>query len=157
MARDEKSKDLIGYAALQQEALRQVVRAALDRAATARGLPGEHHFYISFRTDYAGVHVPEELLARYPEEMTIVLQNQFWDLSPGPESFSVTLQFSGQPKSLAVPYVAITRFYDPSVQYLLQFSPAPPEARPAQNSERKANVPVESGPKVVSLDQFRKK
>lgn len=157
MARDEKSKDLIGYAALQQEALRQVVRAALDRAATPRGLPGEHHFYISFRTDYPGVHVPEELLARYPEEMTIVLQNQFWDLSPGPDSFSVTLQFSGQPKSLAAPYSAVTRFYDPSVQYLLQFSPAPAEARQGPAPERKPDVPVESGPKVVSLDQFRKK
>jgi hypothetical protein len=157
VARDEKSKDLIGYAALQQEALRQVVRAALDRAATARGLPGEHHFYVSFRTDYPGVHVPDELLTRYPEEMTIVLQNQFWDLSPGPDSFSVTLQFSGQPKSLAVPYAAITRFYDPSVQYLLQFSPTPPDARLAPVAERKPEASAESGPKVVSLDQFRKK
>ncbi len=157
MAKDEKSKDLIGYAALQQEALRHVVRAALDRAATPRGLPGDHHFYISFRTDYPGTLLPEELLTRYPEEMTIVLQNQFWDLSPGPDSFSVTLQFSGQPKSLAVPYAALTRFYDPSVQYLLQFAPVPPDAHPAPQAERKPEAEAETGPKVVSLDQFRKK
>ena len=156
MSKDDKPKDLIGYAVLQQEALRHVVRAALERAATPRGLPGDHHFYVSFRTDFPGVLVPEELLSRYPEEMTIVLQNQFWDLSPGPDSFSVTLQFSGQPKSLAVPYAALTRFYDPSVQYLLQFAPTPPEARSAA-VERKTEVVGEPGPKVVSLDHFRKK
>lgn len=157
MARDEKTKDLIGYAALQQEALRQVVRAALERASTPRGLPGDHHFYISFRTDYPGTLAPEDLLTRYPEEMTIVLQNQFWDLSPGPDSFSVTLQFSGQPKSLAVPYAALTRFYDPSVQYLLQFTPAPPGSNPVPAIEHKPEARAEKGPKVVSLDQFRKK
>jgi hypothetical protein len=157
VARDEKPKDLIGYAGLQQEALRQVVRAALERAATTRGLPGDHHFYISFRTDYPGTLVPEELISRYPEEMTIVLQNQFWDLSPGPDSFSVTLQFNGQPKSLAVPYSAMTRFYDPSVQYLLQFAPAPPDSRPETMTEPKPELAAETGPKVVSLDQFRKK
>ncbi len=155
MARDEKSKDLIGYAVLQQEALRQVVRAALERAATPSGLPGDHHFYISFRTDYPGAVVPDELLSRYPEEMTIVLQNQFWDLSPGPDSFSVTLQFSGQPKSLAVPYAALTRFYDPSVQYLLQFTPGQADKAPSPAEERR--VEAAAGPKVVSLDQFRKK
>ena len=157
MAREEKPKDLIGYAALQQEALRQVVRAALERAATSRGLPGDHHFYISFRTDYPGTLAPEELLSRYPEEMTIVLQNQFWDLSPGPDSFSVTLQFSGQPKSLAIPYASMTRFYDPSVQYLLQFAPTPPDARPEPLGEQTSELEVVAGPKVVSLDQFRKK
>ncbi len=157
MAREDKPKDLIGYAALQQEALRQVVRAALERAATTRGLPGDHHFYVSFRTDYPGTLIPEELLSRYPEEMTIVLQNQFWDLSPGPDSFSVTLQFSGQPKSLAIPYSAMTRFYDPSVQYLLQFAPAPPDSRPEPVPEQNGELAAETGPKVVSLDQFRKK
>ena len=161
MAKDEKPRDLIGYEALQQEALRAVVRGALEKAATPRGLPGEHHFYLSFRTDYPGVVLPEDLLARYPEEMTIVLQNQFWDLSPGEREFSVTLQFSGQPKSLSIPYAAMTRFYDPSVQYLLQFSPAqvPRAARLTKTAEpaAPAAVAAEAGPKVVSLDQFRKK
>ena len=161
MAKDDKPKDLIGYDSLQQEALRSVVRGALDRAATPRGLPGDHHFYLSFRTDFPGVNMPEELVARYPEEMTIVLQNQFWDLSPGETSFSVTLQFSGQPKSLTIPYAAMTRFYDPSVQYLLQFTPGTPPRRtaaapPSTPAPAAADGAVD-GPKVVSLDQFRKK
>ena len=155
MAKDDKPKDLIGYEGLQQEALRAVVRGALNRAATPRGLPGDHHFYLSFRTDFPGVVIPDELVARYPEEMTIVLQNQFWDLSPGETAFSVTLQFSGQPKSLNIPYVAMTRFYDPSVQYLLQFTPGAPPRRAV--APPAAPTPAEDGPKVVSLDQFRKK
>ncbi len=156
MAKDDKPKDLIGYDSLQQEALRGVVRGALDRAATPRGLPGDHHFYLSFRTDFPGVVIPDELVTRYPEEMTIVLQNQFWDLSPGETSFSVTLQFSGQPKSMTIPYAAMTRFYDPSVQYLLQFTPgAPPRRAVAPQSAPAAEA--EDGLKVVSLDQFRKK
>ncbi|MBV8684806.1 MAG: stringent starvation protein B [Caulobacteraceae bacterium] len=162
MAKDDKPRDLMGYDALQQEALRGVVKAALARVAPPRGLPGDHHFYISFRTDADMVSVPEDLLARYPEEMTIVLQNQFWDLKPSDNAFAVTLQFSGQPKTLTIPYSAITRFYDPSVQYLLQFSPPPPTSRPAQlrREETKAAAPRAAegdGPKIVSLDQFRKK
>jgi len=158
MAKDDKPKDLIGYNRLQQDALRGVVRGALERAATPRGLPGDHHFYISFRTDFPGVIVPDDLQARYPEEMTIVLQNQFWDLTAGPDQVSVTLQFSGQPKALAIPYAALTRFYDPSVQYLLQFTPTSAHAKSAPAPEKASELrPVADGPKVVSLDQFRKK
>ena len=166
MAKDGKAKDLMGYEALQQEALRGVVRAALQRAASDRGLPGEHHFYISFRTGAPGVSGPSDLLGKYPEEMTIVLQNQYWDLVPGEHAFSVTLQFGGQPKSLSIPYAAINRFYDPSVQYLLQFSPAADAAepmakpvalpKPAAVKTAPSGAPDE-GPKIVSLDQFRKK
>lgn len=159
MAKDEKPTDLMGYEALQQDALRGVTRAALLRAASPRGLPGEHHFYISFQTRAPGVVGPDDLLSGYPEEMTIVLQNQYWDLNPGETAFSVTLQFGGQPKSLSIPYAAITRFYDPSVQFLLQFSP--PAARPAPapppvKPPAAAPEPDEA-PKIVSLDQFRKK
>ena len=161
MAKDGKAKDLMGYEALQQEALRGVVRAALGRAAGPRGLPGDHHFYISFRTDAAGVSTPDDVLAKYPDEMTIVLQNQYWDLAPVENSFSVTLQFGGQPKTLSIPYAAITRFYDPSVQYLLQFAPTPhvqAPLRPASTPEKTAAAPAgEDTPKIVSLDQFRKK
>jgi hypothetical protein len=157
MASEDRPKDLMGYDALQQEALRGVVRAALHRVAPPRSLPGDHHFYISFRTDAAKVSAPEDLLARYPEEMTIVLQNQFWDLKPGENGFSVTLQFGGQPKTLTIPYAAVTRFYDPSVQYLLQFPAPPPAPRPTK-AKPAAEPPAEGdGPKIVSLDTFRKK
>jgi hypothetical protein len=159
MAKDEL-RDLIGYEALQQEALRQVVRAALTLAASPGGLPGEHHFYISFRTQAPHVAIPEELRGRYPEDMTIVLQNQFWDLNPGADAFSVTLQFSGQPKSLFIPYAAITRFYDPSVRYMLQFAPREAEAAeavPVPVSKAEPRLVSEPGAKVVTLDQFRRK
>ncbi len=155
----DKPKDLMGYETLQQDALRGVIRAALEQAASARGLPGDHHFYISFRTDAAEVAAPEDLVERYPEEMTIVLQNQYWDLAPGDTAFSVTLQFGGQPKSLTIPYAAVTRFYDPSVQYLLQFAPPEPAPKPAPApaASAKTRPADDGGPKIVSLDQFRKK
>ena len=133
------------------------------------GLPGDHHFYISFRTNARGVTLPDDLKARYPEEMTIVLQNQFWDLTAGETEFSVTLQFGGKPKGLSIPYLAITRFYDPSVQYLLQFSPGEAQAEPSPAPQAVAPTPLPSpdrarprsisgdAPKIVSLDQFRKK
>ena len=165
MAKDQLT-DMIGYEALQQEALRGVIRAALAIAAGPDGLPGEHHFYISFHTHAPGVAIPEELRSRYPEDMTIVLQNQFWDLNPGETAFSVTLQFNGQPKSLFIPYAAINRFYDPSVRYMLQFAPLEAEAEatgtasaPAQAATPKLEPrPVaEPGAKVVALDQFRRK
>jgi hypothetical protein len=165
MAKDEL-RDLIGYEALQQDALRGVIRAALAMAAGPDGLPGEHHFYISFHTQAPGVAIPEELRSRYPEDMTIVLQNQFWDLNPGETAFSVTLQFNGQPKSLFIPYAAINRFYDPSVRYMLQFAPLEAEAPAAAHDPTPAAIrmpkpepqPVaEPGAKVVALDQFRRK
>jgi len=147
--------DQIGYDALQQEALRGVVRAAL-KVAAGKGLPGDHHFFITFKTTAPGVTLPKELLAHYPDEMRIALQHQFWDLAPGETFFSVTLKFGGQPKSLSIPYAAITHFYDPSVEYQLRFTPPDPTrspgAEPAAGGEKAAD-----GPNIVSLDQFRKK
>ena len=154
------------YEAMAQEALRGVVKAALKRAAAPGGLPGAHHFYITFKTDAPGVSGPEDLLAKYPDEMTIVLQHQYWDLAPGETFFVVTLKFGGEPKKLSIPYAALTRFYDPSVQFLLTFEPAPvtePEPAPPPPSKPKAvdtaKEPAAEGEaeKVVSLDQFRKK
>jgi hypothetical protein len=167
MAKDRLT-DMIGYEALQQEALRGVVRAALAMAAGPDGLPGEHHFYISFHTQAPGVAIPEELRSRYPEDMTIVLQNQFWDLNPGEAAFSVTLQFNGQPKSLFIPYAAINRFYDPSVRYMLQFAPLEAEADAGAMAPASVAAPAPTprveprpvavpGAKVVALDQFRRK
>jgi len=163
VAQDPPAQDLMKYEAMAQDALRGVVKAALKRAAAPEGLPGAHHFYITFKTDAAGVSGPNDLLSKYPDEMTIVLQHQYWDLAPGETFFSVTLQFGGQPKRLSVPYAAVTRFYDPSVQWLLQFEPPPPapaEARlpaaaPAEPADEPA--PAKDGSKIVSLDQFRKK
>ncbi|HEY0438346.1 MAG TPA: SspB family protein, partial [Phenylobacterium sp.] len=161
-------QDLMRYDAMAQDALRGVVKAALKRAAAPGGLPGAHHFYITFKTEAPGVSGPPDLLGKYPDEMTIVLQHQYWDLAPGETFFSVTLQFGGQPKRVSVPYAAVTRFYDPSVQFLLQFeAPAGDDAkaedkgggrvaemRPAGEAEP---APADGEAKIVSLDQFRKK
>ena len=193
MADERQSQDLMGYEAMAQEALRGVVKAALKRAAQPGGLPGAHHLYITFRTRAPGVSAPPELTDRYADEMTVVLQHQFWDLAPGETFFAVTLKFGGAPKRLSVPYAAVTRFYDPSVQFLLQFEPgegaaaegesevvpmrprpvlapvaadAPPAAEapspPEPAPDPAADAPAEQdpqgdGPKIVSLDKFRKK
>lgn len=150
--------DEMRYDLLAQEALRGVVRAALQRAADPRGLPGQHHFYVTFKTRAAGVTIPEDLLGKYPDEITVVLQHQYWDLHVSETGFSVMLKFGGAPKKLAVPYAAVTRFYDPSVQFLLQFDPPEVEERPVvAGPSAELEAPVEEGPKVVSLDQFRKK
>ncbi|RZJ39774.1 MAG: stringent starvation protein B [Brevundimonas sp.] len=156
---DQASTDEMQYERLAQDALRGVVRAALERAASERGLPGAHHFYITFKTRGLGVSLPPDILAKYPDEMTVVLQHQFDDLAVEHDLFSVKLRFGGVPKVLTVPYKAVVRFYDPSVQFLLQFEPPEmvPEITPEPEPEAKAPPPVSDGPKVVSLDQFRKK
>lgn len=171
MTQDGKPEDLMDYEGLAQEALRGVVRGALRRALDPKGLPGAHHFYITFKTHAPGVSAPADLLTRYPDEMTIVLQHQFWDLEVEEIQFQITLKFGGQPKRLVVPYAAVTRFYDPSVQFLLQFEAAElhsapvvalePASTPALRESASGELPKESdesaGPKIVSLDQFRKK
>lgn len=160
MAQDPPAQDQMHYEAMAQEALRGVVKAALKRAAAPEGLPGAHHFYITFKTEAPGVSGPNDLLSKYPDEMTIVLQHQYWDLAPGETFFSVTLKFGGQPKRVSVPYAAVTRFYDPSVQFLLQFeAPAlaatlPPAAEPPPAPTEPTDP---NAPNVVSLDTFRKK
>ncbi len=158
MAQDPPPEDLMGYHAMAQNALRGVVKAALKRAASPGGLPGAHHFLITFKTHAPGVSGPPDLLAKYPDEMMIVLQNQFWDLAPGETFFSVTLKFGGEPKTLSIPYAAVTRFVDPSVQFGLEFEARVEPQPPADTAEAPAEPPAPSDePKVVSLDQFRKK
>lgn len=175
--------DLMRYDLMAQEALRGVIREALIRAAGPDGLPGAHHFYISFKTEGAGVDIDESLAERYPEEMTIVLEHQFWDLHPEEDYFEVTLKFGGVPKYLKVPYSAVNRFHDPSVGFHLQFEPVMQAAAEASNNgaaEAPAKLPSASkkkvkpkkpaagstpdaaakgggGADVVSLDNFRKK
>lgn len=119
--------DHIRYDILAQDALRGVVRTVLADAAK-NGLPGEHHFYISFDTGADGVRLSQRMRAQYPEEITIVLQHEFWDLAVGDKGFEVGLSFGGVRERLAVPFDAIKRFVDPSVQFALQFEEVVVEA-----------------------------
>lgn len=114
------NEDLLGYNEMVEQAMRSVVRKALDRAAKG-GLPGNHHFYITFRTEHPDVMIPNRLKAQYPEEMTIVLQHQFWGLQPDDEGFDVELSFNRQHEHLRIPYAALVTFADPSVNFGLQF------------------------------------
>ena len=113
--------DYIGYEALTQAAMRGVVREALRETARNKAAPGEHHFYITFKTNHPGVEIPDHLRHRYPDEMTIVLQHQFWDLEVEPERFSVALSFDGKADTLRIPFDSIAAFADPSVKFGLQF------------------------------------
>jgi hypothetical protein len=169
--------DHIRYDVLARDALRGVLRKVLSDAA-AHGLPGEHHFFITFISAADGVKLSPRLLAQYPDEMTIILQHQFWDLAVYEDRFEVGLSFGGIPERLAVPFSAIKSFFDPSVQFGLQFEPSeavaePPAAKnlpaapaaPAQalaaptDAEEKAEEPAKptEGAEVVRLDRFRKK
>jgi len=118
------AEDLIRYDILAQDALRGVVRKVLSEVART-GLPGEHHFFISFATQSPGVRISSRLLAQYPQEMTIILQHQYWDLAVTEQSFEVGLSFNGVPERLLVPFTAVKSFVDPSVQFGLQFETQP--------------------------------
>jgi hypothetical protein len=163
------------YNAMVEKAMRDVVRQALARTAEI-GMPCNHHMLVGFRTDAPGVVMPGYLRQSYPQEMTIVLQHQFWDLEAGRESFSVTLNFNRIPERLTVPYSAVAAFTDPSVQFGLQFRVKPGEAVRAQVPASPAAVPPAAPPaepdasepatptaapaqktgEVVALDAFRK-
>ena len=117
------AEDLIRYDILAQDALRGVVRKVLSEVART-GLPGEHHFYVTFATHAPGVRISSRLLGQYPEEMTIVLQHQYWDLTVTEHAFEVGLSFNGIPERLLVPFTAVKGFVDPSVQFGLQFEVA---------------------------------
>lgn len=141
--------DSIDYDDLIQNALRDVVRRAL-RQARDHGLPGEHHFYITFQTNRADVQIPEHLRRDHPEEITVVVQHQFWDLEVGETEFSVTLSFNGKRERLVVPYAALVSFMDPFVKFGLQFSPTPVASpTPHEGAPKKDNV--------LTLDAFRNK
>lgn len=123
------AQDLYQYERMVERALRGVVREAIERAVR-EGLRGAHHFYIGFATEAPGVVIPDALRARYPHEMTIVLQHQYWDLEVGKDSFSVTLSFQKQYERLVIPFAAVRSFADPSVDFVLQF--ASPEQQPGE-------------------------
>ncbi len=171
------AKDFIGYQALTDAALRGVVRDALRRIEK-QGLVGAHHFYLTFKTRFEGVEIPDFLAQQYPDEMTVILQHQFWGLKVVDDHFEVTLTFKKLPATLVVPFAAMTAFFDPGVQFGLQFrgaddgkvaSGAPmiaPVAAPEQGKEEvETPLPEEQDEaekaspagEVVSLDAFRKK
>lgn len=165
------TEDLLRYDRMVEEALRNVVREALA-GVSKNGLPGEHHFYISFLTTHDGVEIPDYLRKQYPEEMTIVLQYQFFGLKIEQEFFSVMLSFNNVRERLQIPFAAITTFADPAVNFALQFQ----SMREGDEGDDDANaIEVEGGnddtatkadkkPKVdekkgevISLESFRKK
>jgi hypothetical protein len=154
--------DGLKYELMVENALRQVVREALMTAAD-RGLSGQHHFYITFKTDRPDVSIAERLRQQYPTEMTIVLQHQFWGLEVERDHFTVTLSFGGQQERLVVPYAALTGFADPSVKFGLQFEARPPATKgraglpAAVPAVVGAEAPDKPGADVVTLDAFRKK
>ena len=152
---------LIPYDEIVQEALRAVVGRVLGTVAATQALPGAHHFYITFKTHAPGVDIPQRLIERFPDEMTIVLQHRFWDLKVEEDSFSVGLSFGGVPSTLHVPFAAVTDFVDPCVDFSLKFQANTGEEyheehEPAENDAPQAE-PSEDGSNVVSVDFTRKK
>lgn len=160
--------DYIGYEALTQAAMRGVIRETLRQVAAESMPPGEHHFYITFRSKAPGVKMADHLVERFPDEMTIVIQHQFWDLEVEEGHFEIVLKFAGVPQHIYVPYAAITRFVDPAVNFALSFD------RPAASGEGKDVVAPaaehrdvseeatpsaagDGGSTVVSIDAFRRK
>lgn len=161
-------EDTLRYDKMVEDALRGVVRDALT--ITARdGLMGEHHFYITFRTRFPNVRLADYMLARHPEEMTIVLQHQYWGLEVEPDYFEVTLSFSGISERLHIPFAAVTGFADPSAKFGLQFQVEDDEIEAEGDEEEEDSTPAsalpevkgdlkgDEGGKVVALDAFRKK
>ncbi len=161
--------DQIRYDVLARDALRGVLRQVLKDAAE-NGLPGEHHFYITFLSTAEGVKLSPRLLSQYPTEMTVILQHQFWDLVVTDDRFEVGLSFNGIPERLVVPFSSIKSFFDPSVQFGLQFETAEDSAAPAMADEAATTAgetssdeaasgdePHSDGAQVVRLDKFRKK
>jgi hypothetical protein len=152
--------DKIDYPTLLQDALRDAVRRVMEQVAE-HGMPGEHHFYIGFRTDFPGVEAPRFLREQYPDEVTIILQHQFWGLEVTAEDFSVLLSFGGARQRVTVPFAALTAFADPSADFGLRFD-APGEEEPAAEvaaapaEEKPAAGPTRAGD-VIRFDPSRRR
>ena len=158
---DDVRDSLIPYDEIVQDALRAVVGRVLSQIVGYDSLPGEHHFYITFKTQAVGVDIPAHLIAKFPDEMTIVLQNRFWDLSVEEDHFRVGLSFNQTPSLLTIPYAAITAFVDPSVDFGLQFQVSDDEAvQPEPHDEAdndRPEVTNEDGSNVVTVDFGKKR
>jgi hypothetical protein len=156
----ETPDSLIPYDEIVQEALRAVVGRVLGEVQVTGQLPGEHHFYITFKTAASGVDIPRHLSERFPDEMTIVIQNRFWDLKVGDDGFEVGLSFNQAPAKLIIPFSAITGFVDPAVNFALQFQAQTDESGPSEHEQAENDHPIavaEDGSNVVSVDFSRKK
>jgi hypothetical protein len=165
---NDTTDSLIPYDEIVQEALRAVVGRVLGQVeATGGDLPGNHHFYITFKTGAPGVSIPTQLRARFPDEMTIVIQNKFWELKVTDIGFSVGLSFNQIPSKLSIPFAAITAFVDPAVDFGLQFQSASADLEPEPHDDAQNDSPdgadlkpaavSEDGSNVVSVDFGRKK
>ncbi|HYC95658.1 MAG TPA: ClpXP protease specificity-enhancing factor SspB [Sphingomicrobium sp.] len=157
---EEPPESLIPYDEIVQEALRDVVGRVLREVEQSGGLPGGHHFYITFKTRMPGVSIPKHLAERFPDEMTIVIQHRFWDLKVAAQEFSVGLSFGGVPSTLVVPFAAVTDFVDPAVDFSLKFQ-ANASGEHEEHEEAENDVPppapVEDGSNVVNVDFTKKK
>lgn len=162
---DQAPDSLIPYDEIVQEALRAVVGRVLGEVEKAGGLPGEHHFYITFKTQGQGVDIPRHLVERFPDEMTIVIQNRYWDLKVNPDGFEVGLSFNQVPAKLIIPFAAVTGFVDPAVNFALQFQAQIDDDGEDSGHGSAGNdvpddpmvAPVDDGSNVVSVDFTRKK
>ena len=158
---EETPESLIPYDEIVQEALRDVVGRVLREVEQSGGLPGGHHFYITFKTKLPGVSIPKHLVERFPDEMTIVIQHRFWDLKVSDHDFSVGLSFGGVPSTLVVPFAAVTDFVDPAVDFSLKFQANGAVDVPEEHDEAENDAPVaepaEDGSNVVNVDFTRKK
>src|SRR5687768_3072421 len=160
MSDDAPPESLIPYDEIVQEALRDVVGRVLGEVERSGGLPGSHHFYITFKTRMPGVVIPKHLAERFPDEMTIVIQHRFWDLKVEGDAFGVGLSFGGVASNLRVPFAAVTQFHDPAVEFSLTFQ-ANAEPLREEHEEAENDAPggeaAEDGSNVVSVDFTRKK
>ena len=158
------AQDTLNYSVMIDQAMRGVVRDALRRVS-ANGLPNEHHFYISYATEYPGVKMSDQLKNKYPKEITIVLQHQFWDFKVEEAQFGVTLSFGGVPEKLVVPFAALTAFADPSVKFGLQFQQMEMFDAEIIGADHPQAVSISldgmeedlGTAEIISLDSFRKK
>ena len=156
---DDLPDSLIPYDEIVQEALRAVVGRVLGEVERSGGLPGAHHFYITFKTQAPGVDIPKRLIERFPDEMTIVLQNKYWDLKVSDQHVEVSLTFNQVAAHLYIPFAAITAFVDPAVNFALQFQ-VQTDALPEPHDEAENDGPVvtsEDDSNVVSVDFGKKK
>lgn len=158
---DDIPESLIPYDEIVQDALRAVVGRVLGQIGHNGDLPGAHHFYITFKTSAPGVSIPKSLSERFPDEMTVVLQNKFWDLKVNDEGFEVGLTFGGVPANLVIPFSAITAFVDPAVEFALHFQVQDDDSPVLGNDEaendRPDPEPITDGSNVVTVDFGKKK